>query len=60
MIRQYECVGKIVADRGVLDAQEADELLDQLKVKLSLTTTYNQEANEKFKHGHGPIVKAIV
>jgi hypothetical protein len=49
-----------VADRGELDAQEAEELFDRLGVKLSLTTAYNPEANGKVERGHGPIVKALV
>ena len=41
VICRYRCVGKIVANRGELDAQEAEELFDRLRVKFSLTTTYN-------------------
>ena len=37
VICRYRCVGKIVADRGDLDAQEAEVLFDRLGVKLSLT-----------------------
>ena len=53
-------MGKIVADRGELDAQEAEELFDQLGVKISLTMAYNLEANGKVERGHSQIVKAIV
>ena len=60
VICRYGCVGKIVADRGELDTEEAEELFDRLGVKLSLTTTYNPEANGKVERGHGPIVKALV
>ena len=60
VVCRYGCVGKIIADRGELDAQEAEELFDLLGVKLSLTTAYNPEANGKVEHGHGPIVKALV
>jgi transposase InsO family protein len=60
VICRYGCVGKIVADRGELDAHEATELFERLGVKLSLTTAYNPEANGKIERGHGPIVKAIV
>ena len=49
-----------MADRGDLDAQEAEELFDRLGVKFSLTTAYNPEANGKVERGHGPIVKALV
>jgi hypothetical protein len=41
VVCKYGCVGKIIPDRGELDAQEAEELFDQLGVKLSLTTAYN-------------------
>ena len=60
VVCRYGCVGKIVADRGELDAQEAEELFDRLGIKLSLTTAYNLEANGKVERGHGPIVKALV
>jgi hypothetical protein len=61
VVCRYGCVGKIVANRGELDAQEAEELFDRLGVKLSLTTAYNPEANGKVKRRHGPIdVKALV
>jgi hypothetical protein len=60
VVCRHRCVGKIVADRGELDAQEAEELFDRLGVKLSLTTAYNPEANGKVEHGHGPIVKALI
>ena len=57
---QYGCVGKIVADRGELDAKKAKELFDRVGVKLSLTTMYNLEANGKAERGHGPILNVIV
>ena len=49
VICRYGCVGKIVADRGELDAEDAEELFDRLGVKLSLTTAYNPEANGKIE-----------
>jgi hypothetical protein len=60
VVCRYGCIGKIMADRGELDAQEAEELFDRIGVKLSLTTAYNLEANWKVERGHGPIVKALV
>ena len=50
-LSRYGCVGTIVADRGELDAEEAEELFDQLGVKLSLTTAYNPKANGKVACG---------
>ena len=55
VVCRYRCVGKIVTDRGELDAQEAEELFDRLGVKLSLTMVYNLEANRKVERGHEPI-----
>ena len=60
VVCRYRCVGKIVADRGELDAHEAMDLFEQLGVKLSLMTAYNPEANGKIERGHGSIVKALV
>ena len=60
VIWRIGCVGNIVTDRGELDAQEAEELFDQLGIKLYLTKTYNPEENGKLEPGHGPIVKALV
>mgnify|MGYP002776926709 CR=1 FL=1 len=42
VVCQYRCVGKIVVDRGELDAQKAEELFGRLGVKLSLTTAYKK------------------
>ena len=55
-----DVIGKIMADRGELDVEEAEELFNQLGVKLSLTTVYNPRANGKIERGHGPTVKVIV
>ena len=37
---RYRCVGKIVVEKGELNANEARELFDNLGIKLPLTTTY--------------------
>jgi transposase InsO family protein len=60
VVCRYGCVGKIVADRGELDAQEAEELFNRLGVKLSLTTAYNPEANGKVERGHGVVKKTVL
>ena len=49
-----------MTDQGELDALEVEELFNQLGINLSLTTTYNPEANGKVERGHEPIVKALV
>ena len=55
----YGCVGKIVADRGELDANEAKDFFSRIGVKLSHTMAYNLEVNAKVERGHNPIVKAV-
>ena len=60
VICRYGCVGKIVADRSELDANESKEFFSRIGVKLSLTTTYNLETNGTLEQGHKPIVKALV
>ena len=60
VICRYGCVGKIVADRGELNAHEAIEIFERLGVKLSLAISYNLEENGNIERRHGPIVKAIV
>ena len=57
---QYRCLGKIVADKGELNADEARELFDCLGVKISVTTAYNLKANGKIKRGHSTIVKQLL
>ena len=58
IIQWYECVGKIVAEKGEVNAHEAIELFERLGVKLSVTIAYNPKT--KIEHGHGPVMKAIV
>ncbi len=60
IICRYGCVGKIIADRGELNAHEAHTFFTKLGIKLSLTTTYNPEANGKIERGHSSIVRALV
>ena len=38
---------------------EAQDFFDKVGIQLSLTMTYNPEANGKIERGHGPIVKAL-
>ena len=45
----YGCVGTIIADKGELDSDEAKEFFSRIGVKLSLTITYNPEANGKIE-----------
>ncbi|KAL3676054.1 hypothetical protein R1sor_026002 [Riccia sorocarpa] len=60
VVCRYGCVGKITADGGELDAQEARDFFQRYGLKLSLTTAYNPEGNAKSERGHPPIVKALV
>ena len=48
---RYECVGKVIADPEELDLDEVKEFFVKFGVRLTLTTTYNPEAN-----GNGDIV----
>ena len=60
VICRYGCLGKIVADRGELDTNDAKEFYSRIGVKLSLTMAYKSKANGKVERGHGPFVKALV
>ena len=60
IICRYVCIGKIVADRGDLDTYEAHIIFRNFGIKLSLTTSYNPEANRKVERGHSSIVRALV
>ena len=55
----YGCVGQVIADRGELDSDKTRKFLAKHGVWLTLTTTYNSEANGKIERGHSPIVKAL-
>lgn len=59
VVCRYGCIGKVVADRGELDADEARIFFSRLGIKLPLTSAYNPEANGKIARGHPPIVKAL-
>ena len=54
VICRYGCVGKITADRGELDAEEAREFFSRIGIKLALTCAYNPEGNGKSERGHPP------
>ena len=49
----------MIAVRGELDSDKAREFFAKHGVWLTLTTTYNPEANGKIERGHSPIVKAL-
>ena len=59
VICRYGCIGKITADRGELDADEAREFFSRIGIKLALTCAYNPEGNGKSERGHPPIIKAL-
>ena len=56
---RYGCVGQMIADRGELNSDKAREFFTKHGFWLTLTTTYNPEANGKIERGHIPIVKAL-
>ncbi|KAL3698204.1 hypothetical protein R1sor_012280 [Riccia sorocarpa] len=43
VVCRYGCVGKITADGGELNAQEARDFFERYRLKFSLTTAYNPE-----------------
>ena len=47
VICRYGCSTKVVADRGELDSNEAEQFFSRMGIRLSLTTAYNHEANGK-------------
>ena len=49
----------MIADRGEHDSDKAREFFAKHGVRLTLTTTYNPEANGKIERGHSPIIKAL-
>ena len=57
---RYGGIGQVVADRGELDSEEPREFFTKHRVRLTLTTAYNPEANGKIERGHSPIVKTLV
>ena len=56
---RYGCVGQVIVDRGELDSDKARGFFAKHGVQLTLTTTYNPEANGKIERGHSLIVKAL-
>ena len=57
---RYQCVSQVIVDQGELDSDEAKEFFAKLGVWLTLTTTYNLEANERIERGCNLIVKVLV
>jgi Integrase zinc binding domain/RNase H-like domain found in reverse transcriptase/Reverse transcriptase (RNA-dependent DNA polymerase) len=57
---RYGSIGRMRADRGELNAIEAEEFFKRYGVQLKLTTAYNPEANGKIERGHPPIIHALV
>ena len=55
----YGCFGKVTADRGELDVEEAREFFSMIGIKLALTCAYNPKGNGKSERGHPPIIKAL-
>ena len=46
---RYGCVGEVIADRGELDSNKAREFFAKHGVRLTLSMTYNPEANGKIE-----------
>ena len=56
---RYKCVGQVIADWGELHSDKAKEFFVKYGVWLTLTTTYNPEANGKIERGHSRTIKAL-
>ena len=59
IMARYGCPARVRADRGELDAKEAVDFFKRQGIQLSLTTSYNPEANGKIERGHQPIIAAL-
>ena len=57
---RYGCVGQVIADRGEVDSDQANQFFANIGLRITLTTAYSRESNEKVERGHSPIVKALV
>ena len=57
---KYGYVRQVILERGDLDPDEAREFFAKFGFRLTLTTTYNVEANRKIECSHGPIVKMLI
>ncbi|KAL3685545.1 hypothetical protein R1sor_003567 [Riccia sorocarpa] len=60
IVCRYGSVGRLRADRGDLNAEEARIFFQRFGVKLRLTTAMNPEGIGKSERGHPPIVHALV
>jgi hypothetical protein len=60
VLYKYGCVGQVIRDRGELDTSKARVFFTKLRVRLTLTMTYNLEPNGKIKWGHSLIIKMLI
>jgi hypothetical protein len=60
IVCRYGSIGRIRADRGELNADEAKIFFRRYGIELKLTTAMNPQANGKSERGHPPIVQALV
>jgi hypothetical protein len=51
---------QMIADQGDLNNERSRSFFRKHGVRLTLTTTYNPEANEKIECEHSPIVRALI
>ena len=52
---RYGCVGHLITSRGETDSEKVKEFFAKYGVRLTLTTTYKPEANEKIERGHSSV-----
>ena len=60
MVCRFGNIGRMRADRGELDANDAREFCERFGIRLKLTTAWNPEGNGKIERGHLLIVQALV
>ena len=60
VILLYECVGKLLVEKGELDATKSKELTTKLGIKISLTITQNRELDRNVEWGYILTVKEFV
>jgi hypothetical protein len=59
IVARFGVFGRMRADNGELNAEEARAFFAKLGIDLNLTATYNPEANGKSERGHQPLVASL-
>jgi hypothetical protein len=59
IVARFGVFGRMRADNGELNSEEARAFFKELGISLNLTTTYNPEANGKSERGHQPLIASL-